>query len=285
MQIGVEQITLLLMGINLVMTYKGEQDLSFKKKYLFEVDKILVGKEWIRMVSSGFLHGGWWHFLINMYCLYTFAPIFDRIGVPVAYFLVIYFGSLIGGNALALYVHRNHGNYSALGASGAVSGVIFAYIAINPYGLIYLFFIIPIWSWLAGILFVAYSIYGIKSQSDNIGHEAHLGGAIIGLFLFLLYAPELIEQHPWVIMGIALPVIVFLYLIITRPEMLLIPGYWKKEASRARGRFKVKRGSAKKQSKFTSKEDEINALLDKGYENLTALEKKRLEQLSRRTDE
>lgn len=284
MQIGVEQITLLLMGINLVMTYMGESDPSFKRKYLFKVDDILVGKEWIRMVSSGFLHGGWWHFLINMYCLYTFAPVFDMIGLPVAYFLVIYFGSLIGGNALALYVHRNHGNYSALGASGAVSGIVFAYIAVNPYGLLYLFFVIPIWSWLAGILFVGYSIYGIKSQSDNIGHEAHLGGAIIGLVLFLLYAPHLIEQHPWVILGISIPVIVFLYLIITRPEMLMIPGFWKKEVSKASGRFKVKKGQGKK-VKFASKEDEINALLDKGYENLSTIEKKRLEQLARNTDD
>ncbi|MEM6801548.1 MAG: rhomboid family intramembrane serine protease [Bacteroidota bacterium] len=284
MDIGIQQITFILILANLAMTYKGEEDPSFKRKYLFQVDAILVGKEWIRMISSGFLHSGWIHFLFNMFCLYSFGPAFTGMSVP--YFLLIYFGSLIGGNALALFIHRNHGNYSALGASGAVSGIIFAAIVLDPFRSLYFFFI-PIIAWLAGLLFVAYSIYGIRSQRDNIGHEAHLGGAIVGLLLFLLYAPGFITKYPWVIAGMTIPVFIFLYLIITRPEMLLIPGYWKKEASKVKNNLEIKRGGKAKTStsKFKNVEEEINYYLDKGYENLSLKEKKRLEQLSRKTDE
>ncbi|MEL6250977.1 MAG: rhomboid family intramembrane serine protease [Bacteroidota bacterium] len=285
MELGVDQISLLIVVANLLVTYKGETDPSFKRQYLFNVEAILVRKEYIRMLSSGFLHGGWFHFLINMYCLWTFSGLFHMVGFPAWYYLVIYFGSLIGGNALSLFIHRNNGSYSALGASGAVSGVVFANIALQPYGQFYLFFLIPMVSWLAGILFVAYSIYGIKAQNDNIGHDAHLGGAIIGLLLMLLYVPGLYAKYPIIISALLFPAIIFLYLIVTRPEMLLIPGYWKKEASRVSTNFKVKRGGKKASSKFSSVEDEINYLLDKGYENLSPIEKKRLEQLSRRTDE
>lgn len=285
MDIGIQEITFILILANLAMTYKGEEDPSFKRKYLFQVDAILIGKEWIRMISSGFLHSGWIHFIFNMFCLYSFSPTFSGMSIP--YFLLIYFGSLIGGNALALYIHRNHGNYSALGASGAVSGIIFAAIAVSPFAELRFFGIIPIVAWLAGLLFVAYSIYGIKSQRDNIGHEAHLGGAIIGLILLLIYVPGLIKMYPWVIAGMTIPVFIFLYLMVTRPEMLMIPNYWKNEASRVKSNFQVKRGGKSKPSpsKFRSVEEEINYYLDKGYENLSLKEKKRLEQLSRKTDE
>lgn len=291
MQMGVEQIVIVLMLANLAVTYKGEEDFSFKNKYKFQVDPILIGKEWFRMITSSFLHNGWFHLLLNMYVLYSFSPIFDIAGVPVFVFLLIYFGSMVGGDLFALYIHRNHGNYSAVGASGAVSGVVFSFTALAPFMKLNLFFFIPMVAWLAAILFIAYSIYGIKSKKDNIGHEAHLGGAITGLIITLLYRPSLVEQHPWVIAGMLVPTAIFLYLIVTRPEILLIPGYWGENFNKnknpfqvKKSSFKVKRGGGKK-SKYASVEDEINALLDKGYENLNAIEKKRLEELSRRTDE
>lgn len=288
---GVDQIVIVLILANLAMTYKGEEDFSFKGKYKFQVDPILIGKDYLRMISSGFLHSGWVHLIFNMYALYTFSSIFDMIGMPVFVFLLIYFGSLIGGNLFALYIHRNHGNYSAVGASGAVSGVIFSFTAIAPFATFNLFFFIPMIAWVGALLFIAYSIYGIKSQKDNIGHEAHLGGAITGLLITLIYRPDLISMYPWVIGGLLIPTAIFLYLIVTRPEILYIPGYWGESFNKnknpfnvKKSSFKVKRGGGKK-SKYASVEDEINALLDKGYANLNAIEKKRLEELSRKTDD
>ncbi|MEL6670914.1 MAG: rhomboid family intramembrane serine protease [Bacteroidota bacterium] len=307
MNLGIEQITLVLILANLIVTYKGETDRSFYNKYLFEVDPILVGKDYIRMISSGFLHVGWWHFIFNMYVLYAFGRsgfcALSESGLqcvgPIGY-LFIYFASLLGGNFLALYVHRNHGNYRAAGASGAVSGVIFAAIAFNPFGTIRLFFFLPMPSWVFGLLYVAISIYGIKAQRDNIGHEAHLGGAILGMLLAILFAPQLLSSHPGIFLLILTPVAVFLYLIITRPEFLLIPGYFSKtfrknrssgaKSPRSRASGKQKTGDEGKvrpmfkSRKFDTVEDEINYYLDKGWENLSAKERKRFEEISRQSD-
>ena len=288
MVLGIQQISLLLIAVTLWISYKGFQDWAFKEKYVFWVDKIRYGKEHIRLLSSGFLHGGWWHLLLNMYCLYEFSRAV-RLSIPL--FLLLYFACLIGGNLFALYIHRNHADYKALGASGAVSGVIFASIVYNPFGGIRLFFLIPIDNWLFAILFVAISIYGIKSQRDNIGHEAHLGGAVIGMLMALAFNPSAIFVNTWVYIVTLLPVAIFLFLIIKRPELLYVPGLWKAETEKFKQNFKVKKGGQFKKSnsvksgRFRNKEEEINYLLDKGWENLSDKEKKRFEHLSRNTDE
>ena len=187
---GIGIASLLIIIANLVVSYQGFNNRMFFEDYKFNVDKILIRKEYLRLVSSGFLHANWMHFIFNMVSLFLFSALLENEIGPF-FFLVIYFISLIGGNLFALYIHRNHGDYSAIGASGAVSGIIFASIALYPglsIGFIILPFSIP--SWIYGILFVAYSIYGMKTKRDNIGHEAHLGGAIIGLVTALLIQPS-----------------------------------------------------------------------------------------------
>ena len=288
MVLGIKEISLLLIGINLWISYKGFQDWAFKQKYVFWVEKIRYGKEYVRMVSSGFLHADWIHLLFNMLTLYFFA---GSVPFTLSGFLLLYFVALLGGNLFALYIHRNHGDYKALGASGAVSGVIFASVVNNPFGTIELFFILGIPSWLFAILFVAFSIYGIKSQRDNIGHEAHLGGAVIGMLLALMFNPGAILVNTWVYIVTLTPVAIFMYLIIKRPELLFVPGMWKVETNKFKRNFKVKKGGQYKKSgsgntgRFKSKEEEINYLLDKGWVNLSDKEKKRFEQLSRNTDD
>ncbi len=182
-------VVLLLIGSIVLISYRGFRDTYFFNKYMFQVGAILEGKQFIRMVSSGWLHGSGAHLAFNMIALWSFAEVIIQLG-SVFFFVAIYFLSLIGGSLTSLYIHRHNLYYSAIGASGAVSGVVFASILLYPQGSIYLFLIpFPIPSWLFGILYLLVSMYGMKRQGDNIGHEAHLGGALSGLLITSIWFP------------------------------------------------------------------------------------------------
>ena len=219
-------IGLILIIANIAFSYKGFTDETFFDGNKFEVDRILINKEYKRLVTSGFLHVTWTHLIFNMLSLYAFSGLIESI-LGGLNFLIIYFLSLVGGDLLSLFVHRNHGDYNSVGASGAVCGIIFASIALFP-GMDIGFFWLPlsIPSWLYGILYVLYSIYGIKSKKDNIGHEAHLGGALIGMTAALLIEPSAFLENYLTILIIVVPTIAFIYLIITRPHILLIDNFY-----------------------------------------------------------
>src|SRR2546426_248007 len=180
----------LLIGLTCLASWLGFRSRAVEEKYIFEPEPILAGKEYYRLVTSGFLHAGWGHLLLNMFSLYLFGSSVE-LALGSKHFLLIYFGAIIGGNLLSLYAHRHH-DYRAYGASGGVCGIIFAYILLFPGGGIYQFpipFAIP--AWLYVIIFMAASFVGMKANNKgDIGHDAHLGGAIIGL----LVAAAL---HPW----------------------------------------------------------------------------------------
>ena len=112
---------------------------------------------------------------------------------------------------LSLFIHRNQGDYDSVGASGAVTGIIFASIALFPGMHIGLLFIpISIPAWLFGLVYVLYSIYGIRSGRNNIGHDAHLGGAMIGLIIAIIMQPSALVNNTWAIIIIAVPSLVFI---------------------------------------------------------------------------
>lgn len=215
-------INLLLIVVNIAVSYKGLKDRSFFNNYSFEVDRILIEKDYKRLITSGFLHVSWMHLFFNMLSLFLFSNSLEAKLGPTAY-LTLYFAGLIGGNLLSLLIHRNHGDYSAVGASGAVCGIIFATIAVFPdmkLGFFGIPFSIPGWAY--GALFVLYSIYGIKSKRDNIGHEAHLGGALIGMIVALCMVPEVIAENYRTILSILLPGALFVYVIAQCPHILFI---------------------------------------------------------------
>jgi len=262
-----------------LFSYKGFKDLAFFEHYLFNVDKILLGKEYRRMLSSGFLHSGWFHYAFNMIALIGFAAYLESyFGIPKLLF--IYFVSLLGGNLLALYIHRNHGDYRAIGASGAVSGVIFSSIILDPLGKIG-FVLIPIEfsSWILGILFVLVSIFGIKGQIGNIGHEAHLGGALTGILITILLQPSIVATNWWIILLLALPTIAFLILIVRNPAVLMVDQYWGEGFTSLKERFKQK--TAEKEE--MPPQEEMDMYLEKikksGFKSLSDKEKKRLNEL------
>ena len=122
--------------------------------------------------------------------------------------MIIYLASLLIGNVLSLYFHKDEYHYSAVGASGAVTGILYAAILFYPDMGLYLFFIpIPIPAWIFGILYLFYSIYGMKSRMGNIGHDAHIGGAIAGYVLTLLFVPSLFQTSLWIVVLLAIPIV------------------------------------------------------------------------------
>ncbi len=260
-----------------IFSYKGFKDPQFYEQYIFDVDKILIDGEYKRMLTSGFLHGSWWHLIFNVIALLSFSGEIEYEFGPLRY-LLIYFGSLIGGSLLALYIHRNHGDYRAIGASGAISGLILSFVVLAPNSSIsFIFLPIEIKSWVFALLFVLVSILGIKYQRDNIGHEAHLGGAIIGVLITIGLKLSVIKEHPWVVAGILGPSILFLLLIIRHPEILMIDHYWGETVDRIRLGIKQK-------PERMSREEELDMLLEKvrkkGLNSLSGKERKRLDELS-----
>lgn len=219
---GTGTVGIILVVANIIFSYFGLSKQSFFERYKFEVDRILVDKEYRRMISSGFLHVSWTHLIFNMFSLYVFSVSVEAFLGPVK-FLAIYFASLLGGNLLALYIHRNHGDYSSAGASGAISGIIFASIALFP-GMGVGAFMLPIYipGWLYGLVYVLFSIYAIKSKRDNIGHEAHLGGALIGMLAAIIMVPEAMKENYLTILFIAIPAVAFIYIVVTKPHILLV---------------------------------------------------------------
>src|SRR6478609_9737947 len=120
--------TLILIFVNVLCSYPGFKDHSYLKNYGFDVHRIIIKKEYKRLITSGFFHVSWLHLVLNMLTLCLFsAGVESQLGP--AKFLFIYFCSLAGGNLFSLFVYRYRGDYSSVGATGAVNGIMFATIA------------------------------------------------------------------------------------------------------------------------------------------------------------
>lgn len=210
---------ILLIAANVLYSYKGLKDRSFFKANLFSTGGVLVNKEYLRLISSGFLHVNWTHLFFNMFTLYSFGGLLFHMVGPVKFF-AIYFTALIGGNLLSLFFNRHDYYYTAVGASGAVSGVLFASIAMYPgIGVSLMFIPIAIPGWIFGIVFILYSVYGMHKGADNIGHDAHLGGAIIGLLITIAFYPSLFMNEPLIITALLVPSIGFLIFLLKKPTL------------------------------------------------------------------
>lgn len=272
-------ISFILIVANVIISYQGFKNIAFYNTYKFRIDAVLWHKDYKRMVTSGFLHVSWMHLIFNMIALFFFSGSLEVYLGPVR-FLIIYFLSLVGGDALSLLIHRKDYDYESVGASAAVSGIIFAAIALFPGMSINLLFIpIGIPGWLFGLIYVLYSMYGIKSNKNNIGHDAHLGGALIGLTSAIIMQPSALITNTWAIIIIAVPSVIFIYLIVTRPYILLIDNYFFKKHTdviTVDHKYNIER---------SSKQQQVDKILEKihqkGMNSLTAKERQLLEDYSK----
>jgi len=202
----VNSVTIFIIGLNVYFSYKGFNDPVFFNKYKFNPSYIKKGEK-IRYISSAFLHVDTTHLIVNMFTLYFFIDsVIYRVGS--ISFLIIYFASLIFGNWITYRINQNKLNYNAVGASGAVMGVVYSAILLNP-DMTLIFFIIPMPGYLFGLGYLFYSIYSMNSVNDNIGHEAHLGGAIAGFFTTILISPMVLLTNIFTVFILLIPIIYF----------------------------------------------------------------------------
>lgn len=200
-------VTIIIIAANVLVSIKGFNDQAFFERYKFNIAAIQAGQR-DRMLTSGFLHVDFTHLLFNMLTLYFFADsVISALGtVP---FLAVYFASLLAGSLLSYSFHKNEPYYSAVGASGAVTGVLYSAILLFPaMKLAFIFIPIPIPGYVFGIGYLLYSIYGMKNRVGNIGHTAHFGGAIGGYVVTLLFRPNLIMDETWLVVLLAIPIVI-----------------------------------------------------------------------------
>lgn len=272
-------LSFLLIIANFIVSWKGFNDRNFYERYEFSIEKILIYKQYHRLITSGFLHVNWMHLIFNMIAVYFFSASVEFFFGPLQ-FLLIYFISMIGGDLLSLFIHRYDNGYSSVGASGAVAGVIFAAIAVFP-GMRMGLFLIPIAipAWIFGLAYVLYSIYGVRSRRDNVGHESHLAGALIGMLLGIAMFPASLKENYFAILVIAIPSIVFIYIILTRPHILLIDNNYFKKHKRY---YSI---DQKYNAEKIDKEKEVDRILEKigrkGMKSLTQKERQILENHSK----
>ncbi len=202
--LNIDIVVIVIILANVIVSLKGLNDFSFFERYKFNIGGIRRGEQ-LRMLASGFLHVDLMHLFFNMFTLYFFAPVvLNSLGN--VKFLVVYFGSLFVGNLFSLFFHKDEYHYSAVGASGAVSGVLFSSILFEPERSILMPFPMP--GYLFAIAYLLFSIYGMKSRTGNIGHDAHFGGAVGGYVVTLILAPYLFQENPLMIGLLAIPIII-----------------------------------------------------------------------------
>ena len=211
--------TLLLCSAIAIVTHLSLRDPALKQRLIFDPFLILVRKEWWRLFSSSLIHADWRHAGFNLFSLYLFGSVVENLyGAPTL--IALYVLSVLGGDALSLYLHRNH-QYSALGASGGVCGVIFGTIFLVP-GIEIGDFIMPfgIPGNIYAVAYLVVTFCALRKGIGSIGHDAHFGGAVVGIVFAFSIRPQLCLADPLYFWGSIVFSSFCLYTLFTDPLCL-----------------------------------------------------------------
>lgn len=272
-------VTIIVLLITAVMTFVAFQRRELSERWMFEPHEILQGKQFDRMLTSGFIHGDWWHFAFNAYSFYSFGHIIEIIyGWPTL--LLIHLISILGGSVLSLILHR-HEEYRALGASGGVCGVIFASLFLLPNGSVNHLFIIPIPNYIYAILFLVASYYGHRKGIGNVGHDAHLGGAIIGLLTATAMYPQKIAAAPMMFAVVLVLSLAILSLLIFDPWHLLFKQAEAHDVGLGGDRAQRYAANRTRNEKLAEIDKLLEKVSQRGINSLSNKERRRLEELSK----
>jgi membrane associated rhomboid family serine protease len=192
-------ITYIIIAITVAASFFAWDKKAWLDKLTMNPYRVNAKKEYYRFISSAFIHADHMHLLFNMISLYFFGVAVERVfksvfgSVGGVYFILMYLLAIVVADIPSYLKHKNNYSYSSLGASGAVSAVVFAFILFRPMADIYIFFIgLP--GFIVGTAYIIYSYYQGKSSRDNINHDAHLYGALFGLLFCIVLYPESIPQ-------------------------------------------------------------------------------------------
>lgn len=195
-------ITTILIALNVVLSIASFSNQDLMAKMVMWPYGVKRYGQWYRFISSGFIHANWMHLFFNMFTLYFFGRVIEtyytlgNLGGALSY-LLLYFLGLVLSDLPTYFRHQDDQRYHSLGASGAVSAVVFAAIVFNPWSSLYIFGIIRMSALVFAILYIWYSIYMSRKGGDHINHDAHLWGALFGFgFTIALIAalqPELFD--------------------------------------------------------------------------------------------
>jgi membrane associated rhomboid family serine protease len=187
-------MTYLVMGVTFLVTMAAFSIHGLFRAFRLSPHEVATKGAWHQVVTSGFLHADFGHLFFNMFTLYFFGRGVERLLDPRS-FALIYLGSLVGGSLLTVARHRGDPSYHAVGASGAVSGILFSFILFEPMARIHVFLIpVGIPAVLFALGYILISVFGMKSGARGIGHDAHLGGALAGAALTILIHPQVISR-------------------------------------------------------------------------------------------
>lgn len=190
-------ITYLIIGITVVLSYLCFNNRELFMKLAFIPYRTVRNNEWYRLITHGFIHADTTHLLVNMFTFWSFGTYMERtfeyMGFGIGGYLTLYFGGMIVASLHDLVKRRKDPYYVSIGASGAVSAILFTSIFLDPWGKILLFAVIPIPGILFGVLYLAYCQYMARQAGDNINHNAHFYGAVYGFIFPILLEPSLIQ--------------------------------------------------------------------------------------------
>lgn len=177
--------------------------MGFRQEHLFDKlqlnpFQIVHKKEYYRLFTHALLHGDWAHLIINIIVFFSFGDVllyhlsvnFGEISTQV--FLLMYVSSVAISSIYSVYKYKNNPNYNAIGASGAVSAIVFATVLFDPWHKVLFFAVVPIPGFIFAGLYLAYSYYMAKKNIDNIGHDAHFFGAVYGFVFPIILKPSIL---------------------------------------------------------------------------------------------
>ncbi len=193
-------MTIILIVISVAVSYAAFKSPKLMDQLQFNASKIVHRKEYHRLVTHAFIHANWEHLFVNMIVLFSFGQAIEAYfkfnfgNNAILDYVLLYFGGILVSNIYALIKHRNNYFYNSVGASGAVSAVLFAAIFFDPWNKIYFFGILPIPGIVFAALYLVYSYQMSMKQKDNVAHDAHFLGALFGFIFPILLNYQLLES-------------------------------------------------------------------------------------------
>jgi len=194
-------ITNIVIIITVIISIFGFNNSNYKEKLIFSPYRYINQKKWWIIITHGFIHADFFHLFFNMYVLYVFGPAVETYflstsEVGVIYLLTFYILGIVFSTLPSLFKHSNNPNYFSLGASGAVSAIVFGYILLFPLRELGLLLIPGLWlpGFIFGAIYLLIEHYLSKKQYGNIAHDAHISGSVFGIFFIIIYDFENVEK-------------------------------------------------------------------------------------------